>query len=65
MSIEIIKYTVTKQDFAELQNNFICPYLDLRSDYAMIMPETVELFLSEDEVQDIENKLSILHLSSC
>ena len=60
-----MKYTVTKQDFDELQNDFSCPYLRLQPDYVMVMHETVELLLSEDEVQDIENKLSILHLSSC
>ena len=57
-----MKYTVTKQDFDELQNDYSCPYLQLRPDYAMVIHETVELLLSEEEVQDIENKLSILNI---
>ena len=64
LSVEVMIYTVTRHDFDELQSDFTCPYIQLRPDYAMIMRETVELLLSEEEVQDIENKLSILHLTS-
>ena len=65
VSVEVTIYTVTRHDFDDLQSDSTCSYLQLQPNYAMVMHETVELFLSEDEVQDIKYKLSILHLSSC
>ena len=62
MSVEVISFSVTKNDYSELEKIFQCPYLQLRPDFNLEGKDIIELFLVESEIDDIVEKLSILHL---
>jgi hypothetical protein len=63
MAINVEIVTITNEDYSDLIKNFTCPYLQLTIDYSVAMKNEIELFLSEDEKRDLENKINLLHLN--
>ena len=60
MSVDVQVFSITKRDYNELQRNFTSPYLQLLPDYKEQLDEKIELFLTDQEVDDLQEKLSVL-----
>jgi hypothetical protein len=63
MAINVDIATISNEDYNDFIKNFTCPYLQLAIDYSIAMKNEIELFLSEDEKRDLENKIDLLHLT--
>ena len=48
------------RDYNELVKNFTSPYLQLLPEYQGQLDEEIEFFLTEDEKDDLQEKLSVL-----
>ena len=60
MSVDVQVFSITKRDYNELQRYFTSPYLQLLPDYKEQLDEKIELFLTDQEVDDLQEKLSVL-----
>ena len=66
MAVEDVQsYTITKKDYNSLSSLFTSEYLTIQPDYKLILAQLdeVELFLTEEEIKDLEEKLDILSLT--
>lgn len=60
MTVEVQVFSITKRDYNELQKNFTSPHLQLFPEYKERLDEEIELFLTDQEVNDLQEKLSVL-----
>jgi len=57
MSVDVQTYTLSSKDYKILKNKYSSPYLDLLPDYQSIAGGQIELFLTDAEKNELEDRL--------
>ena len=57
MAIDVQIYSILKKDYTLVAKQFQSEYLQVSPDYLTRIKDIVELFLTNDEITDLENKL--------
>lgn len=57
MAVEVQSFSITKQDYKDLKKYYFCSFLKLLPEFSFDNNDKVELFLTENELQDIQEFL--------